>query len=197
MHQIQASQSLVSQTYADPVAAAKAAQAYWKKRDDKAIVILVSNNKGEGVFFSWPSGGIMQQSEFVNQNKEFWAGLNVTAFVYKANEDLICLAVYTPHGIERLNKQDCLGRSLNYLDPEVFEPRIKAIKEALETGKTVLCHRTHNWAPEGEPPLHWEFTDEVTPLPELGEVLVRVHDKHPWQVQWWLNRAGEARSHSA
>ena len=54
LHQLQPSHSLVAQTYTDPVAAAKAAKAYWERREDKAIVILVSNSTAAGVFFSWP-----------------------------------------------------------------------------------------------------------------------------------------------
>ena len=125
-------------------------------------------------------------SRWAAQHLSNWKALDVTAFIYSADDEMQCLAVHTPHGSGRLNKQDCLGKSLRFLDPEIAAPRMAAIQQALSTQQTITYKYTHEWDDR-----HWEFTGEVIPLMGFGEVMVKIHDDHQWQTQYWIDKANQ------
>ena len=120
------------------------------------------------------------QSFWVSSHKEYWENIEGVAYIYSADDDLQCLAVRSPLGAGRLNKPNCLGRSLRYLDPEIAEPRIAAIAKALQSGEAVEYEYSHDWEDR-----HWEFLAKVIPLAGYNEVLVEIRDKHEWQTEYW------------
>ena len=122
-------------------------------------------------------------SSWVASHGDFWQGLTEIAYIYSTDNDLQCLAVHSPLGDRRLNKGDCLGKSLNYLDAEIADPRIKAIEDALAIRETVTYEYSHDW--NGRT---WEFVCKVTPLAGFDEVLVIVADKYEWQREWWAKQ---------
>ncbi|NEQ45649.1 MAG: hypothetical protein F6K00_19730 [Leptolyngbya sp. SIOISBB] len=123
------------------------------------------------------------QSLWASSHDDYWQGLTETAFIYSSDNDFQCLAVRSPLGDRRLNRNDCLGKSLNYLDPEIANPRIEAIKEALAIRETITYEYSHYWDN-----LTWEFVCEVTPLAGFDEVLVTIADKHEWQKEYWAKQ---------
>ena len=162
---------------------------YCSQPQPSHLTILVTDAGGEE--WLWASslhrrkskGVVMTEinSVWVASHKEYWDGIEGIAFVYdSADEDLQCLAVRSAMGEGRLNKRDCLGRSLRYLDPEIAEPRIEAISQALGSGEAVDYEYSHDWDER-----HWEFLVKVTPLAGYDEVLVEVNDKHEWQREYW------------
>lgn len=82
-------------------------------------------------------------SQWIEQNTAQWNALEDTAYIYSADDDMQCLAVSAPLDIRRLNKQDCLGKSLRYLDQEIAEPRVQAIQQAIASSETVIYEYTH------------------------------------------------------
>lgn len=102
-------------------------------------------------------------------------------FVYSDDATMQCLAA---EGDERrLNKRDCVGKSLLYLDSEVSNPRLAAIRQAIESKRKTEYYYTHFWNE-----LTWHFRCTVQHFPELGEILVEIHDACEWQATWWSNQ---------
>jgi len=103
-------------------------------------------------------------------------------FAYTDDAALRCLAM---RGDERrLNKRDCVGLSLRDLDDAVALPRIRAIEEAIASGKPTTFYYSHYWRG-----LDWHFKGVATHYPEQHEIIVELWDVEPWQTEWWLQQA--------
>lgn len=102
-------------------------------------------------------------------------------FLYSDRAELQCLAIQGDE--RRLNRQDCLGKSLRYLDSEVASPRVVAIQQAITSGQVAEYLYTHYWED-----LTWHFRGVVRHFPDYGEILVEIFDEAEWQATWWQQR---------
>ena len=153
----------------------------WQRRNpDESLTIYVQNLNY--FYASTESGGGMDslQSRLLESGYEASTSAFM-AFVYTDRAELQCLAV---EGDERrLNRADCLGKSLRYLDPEISAPRVMAIQQAITSEQPAEYLYTHYW--EG---LTWHFRGVARHFPEYGEILIEIFDESDWQPTWWQQR---------
>lgn len=140
------------------------------------------------------SRAAMLQLQSISQSDSTWAKQNPglldmlpgTRFIYRADDNLTCLLALPEISTGRLNRPDCIGKPLLYLDHEISMPRKKAIEEAIASPDgTAKYYYEHHW--QG---LTWRFRGKVLVLPS-GEVLTIVEDnpddsRAAWQRGYWL-----------
>ena len=107
--------------------------------------------------------------------------LNSTAFAHFVySDDLTLRCIGAKGDPRRWNRADCVGLSLYALEPQIYQPRIFAALQAVETGQPATYYYSHYWRGRT-----WRFRSEVRHFPEFGEVLCEIFDDADWQTEWW------------
>ena len=124
------------------------------------------------------------ESVWAAQNKGLFSALPGTNFIYKLNEHFTCLLVRPELSVGRLNRKDCVGKPLLYLDHDISMPRKNAIEEAIKNGSSTYYYE-HVW--KGAV---WRFRGKAVLLPD-DEILVTIEDnpedsRSSWQKGYWL-----------
>lgn len=86
---------------------------------------------------------------------------------------------------QRLNRTDAIGKPLDYLDPEIAQPRRIALEAFIDSnGKPQTFHYVHYWNS-----FNWVFDGEVVAVPDRPNFArLRIYDGAAWQPEAWQSR---------